>query len=252
MRLFGLIGFPLTHSFSPRFFAQKFEREGILDARYELFPLPDLRALPDLLHQHPDLQGLNVTIPHKEQVMHYLHGLDATAKAVGAVNCIRIHAGRLWGYNTDVVGFRQSLLPLLTPPARAAAKALILGTGGAAKAVAWVLGQLHIPFLLVSRQGSGAGRVTYEEVADLSPHEFQIIINTTPLGTYPNTEGMPPLPTGWLQPAQVVYDLVYNPAETLLLRQAAAQGCTTRNGLQMLHEQAEAAWEIFNSPATFG
>ena len=151
MRLFGLIGYPLGHSFSKQYFSEKFAREGISDARYELFPLPDIAALPDLLRQHPDLCGLNVTVPHKQTVLPYLHELDETAQAVGAVNCIRIREGRFRGFNTDVVGFEQSLQAVMGQQ-WAGSKALILGTGGASKAVAWVFDQMGIPFLFVSRQ----------------------------------------------------------------------------------------------------
>lgn len=250
-RLFGLIGFPLGHSFSQRYFREKFAREGISDARYELFPLPDIANLPDLLHEHPDLQGLNVTIPHKQSVMPHLHSLHRVAQEVGAVNCIRIHAGHLRGYNTDVVGLQKSLAPHLTP-ARLQSKALVLGSGGAAQAAAWVLKQVGIAFHFVSRQPGRAGEMAYSELAHLSPLEFQIIINATPLGTYPNVESMPPIPTGWLHPTQLVYDMVYNPPDTLLLQQAVTRGCATQNGLQMLYEQAEAAWEIFSAPAEAG
>ena len=256
MRLFGLIGYPLGHSFSKQYFSEKFAREGISDARYELFPLPDIAALPDLLRQHPDLCGLNVTVPHKQTVLPYLHELDETAQAVGAVNCIRIREGRFRGFNTDVVGFEQSLQAVMGQQ-WAGSKALILGTGGASKAVAWVFDQMGIPFLFVSRQpvaedlppsvGVKAGQIAYESIGLRSPDEYRIVVNATPAGTYPNVDDCPPIPFDWLQPEHLVYDLVYNPTETLLLRRAAERGCTVKNGLDMLHFQAERAWEIFDA-----
>ena len=244
MRLFGLLGYPLGHSFSQKYFTEKFAREGIADTRYELFPLPEISRLPDLLLQYPALCGLNVTIPHKEAVLPYLHELDDTARAVGAVNCIRIRNGRLSGFNTDVAGFEQSLHTVSSNPS--AGKALILGTGGAAKAVAWVLGKMAVPFLLVTRNPEREHQIGYGAIADLRADEYRFIINTTPLGTYPDTDACPPLPFDWLRPEHLVYDLVYNPPETLLLRRAAERGCTVKNGLEMLHLQAEYAWKIWN------
>lgn len=246
MRLFGLIGYPLGHSFSKQYFSEKFAREGIADARFELFPLPEVAALPDLLRQCPDLCGLTVTIPHKQAVMHYLHEVDTTARSVGAVNCIRIREGHLMGFNTDVTGFERSLQNVMTEQ-HASRKALVLGTGGASKAVAWALEQLGLSCQFVSRRPSEVSQISYEAISSLPPNEYGMIVNTTPLGTYPNVEDCPPIPLGWLQPEHLVYDLVYNPAETLLLRRAAERGCTVKNGLEMLHEQAERAWEIFGA-----
>jgi len=247
MRTFGLIGYPLSHSFSQKYFTEKFAREGISDARYELFPLSNVSELPDLLHRHPDFCGLNVTIPYKTSVIPYLHTLDTTAQAVGAVNCIRIHNSLLTGFNTDIVGFEQSLRQVLTNrKAQEGAQALILGTGGAAKAVAWVLKNMNIPYLFVSRQPEDRDQILYETIAGLSPAVYRIVINTTPLGTYPNVNECPPIPFDWLQPEHLVYDLVYNPPETLLLRLAAERGCMVKNGLEMLHLQAKAAWRIWS------
>lgn len=249
MRLFGLIGYPLGHSFSKQYFSEKFAREGISDAQYELFPLPDIADLPDLLRKYSDLCGLNVTIPHKQTVLPYLPELDETARAVGAVNCVRIREGRLTGFNTDVVGFERSLRAVLGTGAEwAGASALILGTGGASKAVAWVLEQMGIQFLLASREPGGSEQIGYGDISVLSPDVYRIVINATPIGTYPNVDDCPPLPLDWLRPEHLVYDLVYNPPETLLLRRAAERGCTVKNGLEMLHLQAERAWEIFGTP----
>jgi shikimate dehydrogenase len=255
MRLFGLIGYPLGHSFSKRYFTEKFGRENIADARYELFPLEQISGLPALLDAHPELCGLNVTIPHKEQVLPYLDALDDTARAVGAVNCIRIDNGRLTGYNTDVTGFRESLLAWPAFQAaflqKPAGESFILGTGGASKAVAHVLQSLGLSFRFVSRSPAGAGQMSYEALAatlsrQLSPPS-RFFINTTPLGMAPHTEAWPELPFHLLQPQDLVYDLIYNPVETVLLQRAKTQGCAIKNGLEMLHLQAEAAWRVWNS-----
>lgn len=254
MRLFGLIGWPLDHSFSKRYFSEKFRLEGIQDARYELFPLENISELPALLAEYPDLCGLNVTIPHKEAVLPLLHELDDTAQTVAAVNCIRILPNRyLVGYNTDVIGFEQSLMQwfdaLGISHPYSPLQALILGTGGASKAVAFVLRKYNIPFQWVSRRPDGENEISYESLhtADLALNQSvrTLIINTTPLGTAPNVDTKPPLPTTLLRHETLVYDLVYNPAETLLLRDAKSRGCATRNGMDMLTLQAEAAWEIW-------
>ncbi len=250
MRLFALIGHPLTHSFSQRFFTEKFAREHITDARYELFPLPNLHKLPQLLAAHPDLCGLNVTIPHKESVLQWLDELDDTARQVGAVNCIRIRNGRLTGYNTDVYGFAESLRNTrfldATKPGTPL-QAFILGTGGAAKAVAYVLRKVGIAFQFVSRHRTIEENLHYDQLAPLLSAGRALIVNTTPVGTFPQTETMPAVPMDCLGPEHLVFDLVYNPPETLLLQQARMRGCAVQNGLEMLHLQAERAWEIWNS-----
>ena len=245
MRLFGLIGYPLGHSFSQKYFTGKFIREGITDARYELFPIPDIVQLPDILRTHPDLHGLNVTIPYKESVLPFLHDLDDTARAVGAVNCIRIRDGRLTGYNTDVYGFEQSLRNSLDE-ATQQHKALILGTGGASKAVAYVLERMGIDYQFVSRKSdAGKGWLDYADLRRIDWSEYALVINTTPLGTYPNTEGCPDLPFEKLSAQHLVFDLVYNPPQTVLLRNALEQHARVQNGLDMLHLQAEKAWEVW-------
>jgi shikimate dehydrogenase len=258
MRLFGLIGWPLGHSFSQKYFAEKFAREGISDVRYELFPLENIADLPLLLEQHPDLHGLNVTIPHKETVIPFLHELDETARSVRAVNCIKIENQRLKGFNTDVTGFELSLTSSADFPVRPPATsgglesprygALILGTGGASKAVAYVLKKLGIPFQFVTRKPSGDNHISYNDLKKDDAfiiHHSSLIVNTTPLGMSPHTNSCPDLPFEQLMPQHLVYDLVYNPAETLLLQRAKARGCTVKNGLEMLHLQAEAAWDIW-------
>ncbi len=251
MRLYALIGYPLTHSFSQRFFTEKFAREHIPDARYELFPLPNIHELPQLLAAHPDLCGLNVTIPHKENVLPWLDALDETARQVGAVNCIRLQNGRLTGYNTDVYGFEKSLRQtgfMRSLPPDVAFRAFILGTGGAAKAVAYVLRKMKIPYQFVSRQPA-EGQISYAALPSLLSAGPALVVNTTPLGTFPQVDAMPPVPVDYLGPEHLVFDLVYNPPETLLLHRALARGCAVQNGLEMLHWQAERAWEIWNDPA---
>lgn len=247
MNQYGLIGYPLGHSFSQRYFTEKFEREGISDARYDLFPLPDITDLPELIATNPDLHGLNVTIPHKVAVIPYLHEMDETATAVGAVNVIRIRDGRLSGFNSDVIGFERSLKPWLN--ARSAlntpVSALILGTGGASKAVAYVLQRWGVAFQYVSRNPQAKNQIAWSGLPHFDFGAIHWIFNTTPLGTYPNAESCPALPFELLGAQHLVYDLVYNPPETLLLQRAKARGCTIKNGLEMLQLQAEAAWEIW-------
>ncbi|HLP96036.1 MAG TPA: shikimate dehydrogenase [Saprospiraceae bacterium] len=244
MRRYGLIGWPLGHSFSKAYFSEKFRREGVQDAAYELFPIQSATELTGILAQYPDLCGLNVTIPHKETVMPLLQELDETARAVGAVNCIKVGAGgHLKGYNTDVLGFEQSLRNMPGFSVNIG-QALILGTGGAAKAVAYVLRKLQIPYRFVSRSPRTAQEISYTELQHTS---CALLINTTPLGTFPETDQMPPVPTQMFQPGMFVFDLIYNPAETLLLREAKQRGCHIRNGLEMLELQAEAAWHIWQT-----
>ncbi len=244
MCVFGLIGYPLGHSFSKRYFSEKFDREGILDAVYELFPLASISEFPGLLAGQPALRGLNVTIPYKELVLPFLEELSPEAEAIGAVNCIRIDSsGTKKGFNTDVIGFRESLQshPLVVEAA------LVFGTGGAAKAVCFALLQLGIPFQQVSRNPVG-GSLSWEELGDYLKRNQQrplLLVNTTPLGMFPDTEGCPPVPFEWLGRQHFVYDLIYNPEETVLLRRARLAGCTVKNGLEMLYRQAEAAWQIW-------
>ena len=242
MRLFGLIGLPLTHSFSAHYFSEKFLKEGMSDCRYELFPLSSIKELPALLQQYPNLEGLNVTSPYKEQVMKYLSS-HSIPSALSACNCIRIQHGQSHGYNTDWIGFEKSLLPLLQPKQQAA---LVLGKGGAAQAVLYVLKKNGIPYTVVSRQLQAGVDRTYEQVtaADLQAHT--IVINTTPLGTYPNTALMPTLPYEAVGAGHLFYDLVYNPAESAFLKQGALRGARIKNGLEMLQLQAEESWTIWN------
>ncbi|TAE48084.1 MAG: shikimate dehydrogenase [Bacteroidetes bacterium] len=241
--LYGLIGKKLGHSFSRRHFSEKFAREGT-DARYELFELETIAQFPALLAAQPDLRGLNVTIPYKTQVIPFLDRCSAEAAAVGAVNTIRREQdGSLSGHNTDVYGFRISLEQFLAGEKPAAA--LVLGSGGAAKAVFYVLDQLGIPAKGVSR-AAAEGVFTYESLRHTDLTQYPLIINTTPLGMYPDVEARPDLPMEQIGPAQRMFDLIYNPAETLLMREAREKGARVQNGLDMLILQAERAWEIWN------
>lgn len=245
MRTFGLIGRSLTHSFSQTYFTQKFYHLGMHDCKYELFELASPSELPELLAQHPDLVGLNVTIPYKEQIWPYLTDVASSAALVGAVNVIeRREDGSLIGHNTDYVGFRESLrnfYPVRGPEARA----LVLGTGGAAKAVAVALRELGIAYWLVSRDPMGT-HLTYAELTPEVMDGHSLIVNTTPLGTYPNINACPAIPYEALGPAHYLYDLVYNPRETLFLQKGLAAGAQIKNGFDMLERQAEAAWDIWN------
>ncbi|MCP4439416.1 MAG: shikimate dehydrogenase [Aureispira sp.] len=244
MRTFGLIGRKLSHSFSPKYFAQKFNKEGILNTEYLAFPLTTIEEFPVLFQKQENLVGLNVTIPYKTTVIPFLDKVDCAASEIGAVNTIRLHNGELHGFNTDVYGFEQSLQPLLKPYHQ---KALVLGTGGAAKAVCYVLQQLNIPFKLVSRNPH-ASQLSYQIISPQLLEEYLLVINTTPLGMYPNINEAPSLPYLSVGNKHLFYDLVYNPQKTLFLQRAEAQGATIKNGLEMLHLQAEKAWQIWNNP----
>ncbi|MDX9942992.1 MAG: shikimate dehydrogenase [Bacteroidales bacterium] len=247
MRIFGLIGYPLGHSWSARFFNEKFRRENISDAVYKTFPIESIEELPALLQSEPELAGLNVTIPYKQQVIHYLDALGGAASKIRAVNTIRIirkgNKPELIGYNTDVDGFRESLAASVTPLPQ---KALVLGTGGASKAVCWVLKELGCEYRLVSRKPSDIQILSYDELDREVILGHSLIINTTPLGMMPNIETCPPIPYQWLNSRHLLFDLVYNPPETLFLKRGKAQGCKTLNGEAMLTGQALRAWEIWN------
>ena len=242
--LFGLIGYPLSHSFSKKHFSQKFANEGRDHCFYELFPLERIEAFPQLLNQHPNLLGINVTIPYKEQVIPYLSELDPAAQEIGAVNTIKIIDGKLTGYNTDSYGFERSLIEKMEKHQLSAKKALVLGTGGAAKAVLYVLKKLNIEPLTVSRN-SAKGDLTYQDLNAENIQDYQLLVNTTPLGMSPNIDSCPTLPYTALNYQHLLYDLVYNPAETLFMKKGKAAGAYTINGLQMLILQAEGAWNIW-------
>lgn len=246
MRKFGLIGFPLTHSFSKKYFTEKFETENITNCKYDLFSIADAREMIELIEREPFLCGLNVTIPHKLNVMAFLNEIDNAAKEIGAVNCVAINQNGenpvLKGYNTDVFGFEESLKPLLKKHHQ---KALIFGNGGAAKAVKYVLEQLKIPYLVVVRNPA-PGAILYSAITKEILAEYKLLINSTPLGMLPNLESFPPIPYQFLDESHLAYDLVYNPHETAFLSKANAQGAKIKNGLEMLYLQAERSWQIWN------
>jgi shikimate dehydrogenase len=242
MRLFGLIGNPLSHSFSKKYFTNKFEKEQISECSYELFPLNTIDELPGLLNKYPDLEGLNVTIPFKKQILPFLHSIHMP-KGLDACNCINILDGKLEGYNTDVTGFEKSIQPHLKSYHK---KALILGNGGATAAVLYVLQKLHIDAHIVSRKMHDGSTLTYKSITKKIMEENTVIINTTPLGMYPDIDQCPDIPYKFITKNHLLYDLVYNPAQSLFLQQGAEQGATTKNGEEMLQLQAEESWRIWN------
>ncbi|MFU2359468.1 MAG: shikimate dehydrogenase family protein [Bacteroidales bacterium] len=245
MDKYGLIGFPLGHSFSRNFFNEKFENEGI-KAKYINFEIPQIEDLPEILASNPELKGLNVTIPYKQKVMAYLDELSPEAKAIGAVNVIRVsHKGKdvvLKGFNSDVIGFTRSIEPMLEPAHK---KALILGTGGASKAIEYGLKTLGLETLFVSRTKK-ENTITYEEVTPEIIKEYNVIVNCTPLGMYPKADTCPDIPYEAMDGHTILYDLIYNPDETLFLTKGAKYSATTKNGLEMLLLQAFASWEFWN------
>ena len=250
MKQIGLIGYPLSHSFSKKYFEDKFQRLDIKDYFYELFPIEKIDQFDSLLQQHPQLVGLNVTIPYKELIIPYLNHLDVTAKAVGAVNCIKIEyineTKNLIGYNTDVFGFRQSIKPFLEPQHE---KALIIGTGGASKAVEYVLKKIGVECWFVSRDKFETKKLNcfnYDELNDYVIQAFKLIVNTSPVGLYPNINNCPNIPYQFISSGHLLYDLVYNPEETLFMKKGKEHGAVTVNGLSMLYHQADKAWEIWN------
>ncbi|TCJ17564.1 shikimate dehydrogenase [Flaviaesturariibacter flavus] len=242
MRRFGLIGRTLGYSFSKGYFTDKFQKEGRTDCVYENYELDTVRAFPLLLERHPDIAGLNVTIPYKKEILQYLDTRDAAVAAIGACNTIRVRNGRLEGFNTDAIGFRDSLQPLLRPGHR---HALVLGTGGAAAAIHYVLGQLGISVTPVSRQRS-PGNMSYADLDAETMERCRVIINTTPLGTWPDVGSCPPIPYQLLGEGHLLYDLVYNPEITTFLRKGQERGAAIKNGYEMLLLQAEASWRIWN------
>tara|TARA_R100000935_G_C2771684_1_gene137904 strand:- start:81 stop:818 length:738 start_codon:yes stop_codon:yes gene_type:complete len=242
MKVFGLIGKNIDYSFSRTYFNQKFSSEKI-DATYKNFDLSEISKFPKLIIENPAVKGFNVTIPFKEAIIPFLDEVEITAKEIGAVNTIKIKPdGNLIGYNTDYFGFSEALKPYLKPYHT---KALILGTGGASKAVAYALKNLGIDVIYVSRTKS-AHNFIYSELTSEIMEEYYLIINCTPLGTFPNIEHHPPIPTEFLTPKHLVFDLIYNPAHTKLMKLALDQNAEVTNGLAMLESQAEKAWEIWN------
>jgi len=247
MNIIGLIGNPLTHTFSKNYFQTKFQRENIADYEYRLFPLENISDFPEILKLIPNIVGLNVTIPYKEEIIEYLDDIDDEAQEIGAVNVIKItnvnNNQTLKGYNTDVYGFQNSLLPCLNGNE---SKALVLGTGGASKAVQYGLKRLKIEFTLVSRKPySEEKTVFYSEINKEIIEQHQIIINTTPLGMYPNILHYPEIPYEFINNKHILFDLIYNPKESQFLKFGKFRNATTINGLEMLFLQAEKSWEIF-------
>ena len=239
----GLIGYPLSHSFSEKHFAQKFITEKIEGYDYQLFPIEKIELLSDLMNNHPNLLGINVTIPYKELVFPFMDEVSEAVKEIQAINTIKIKNGKIKGYNTDVYGFKQSLLPFLKSHHK---KALILGTGGAAKAVKFVFKQLGISYQSVSRTPKST-ELAYADITAELLQTRHIIVNTTPLGTFPNADFCPDIAYEGLSEKHLLYDLVYNPAETLFLKKGKSQHALIKNGLEMLHLQAEKSWEIWTS-----
>ena len=242
-RQFGLIGKNIAYSFSKKYFTEKFAAGNLLDCAYDNFDIQSIEAFPQLITDNPQLKGLNVTIPYKEAVIPYLDQLSDKAAKIGAVNVIRFtKKGNLKGYNSDYYGFMKSLEPLLQPHHQ---KALILGTGGAAKAVAFALEQLGLLYTFVSRE-VGANSIHYDQINATTFDHYQVIINCTPLGTSPNIEAFPPIPYEYFTHKHIAFDLIYNPEETAFLKKAKQQDAITKNGYEMLVLQAEKAWKIWN------
>ena len=241
MDKYGIIGYPLGHSFSRAFFTEKFQREHI-DAEYVNFEIPSADMLPGIVQANPNLRGLNVTLPHKEAVIPMLDELSDEAKEIGAVNVIRVRDGRLKGFNSDIIGFMDSIRPLLKPWHR---HALVLGTGGASRAIRVGLQRLGIQWTYVSRTPA-PGRLTYADLtAELMEH-YQVIVNCSPVGMFPHVDACPDIPYQLLTDRHLLYDLVYNPQETLFLKRGAEHGAAVKNGLEMLHLQALASWRFWN------
>lgn len=244
MKTFATIGFPLTHSFSKQYFTEKMKREGITDAVYHSFPLNSISEFPALLQSNPTLKGLAVTIPYKEKVLPFLTQLSAEVTEIGATNCIKIRGENRTGYNTDIIGFEKSFVKLLKPSHN---KALVLGTGGASKAVQYVLKKLGISFLVVSRTAhSQPDFIQYKEITEAIMNEYTVIINCTPVGMSPEEDTCPDIPYALLTANHYLYDLVYKPAKTLFLQKGEEQAAVICNGYEMLIIQAEENWRIWN------
>jgi shikimate dehydrogenase len=243
MKLYGLIGYPLGHSFSKKYFTEKFAGDGITDCRYENFPLKTIDELKNLLEQNPELCGFNITIPYKRAVLSYLDDNTRLPTGLNACNCIKIIEGKLVGYNTDVIGFEKSLQQKLKAHHKIA---LVLGNGGAAEAVKFVLQKLQINYKIVSRKLHDGSHLTYSDLNETIITESQLIINTTPLGTFPDIDECAEIPYQYLTTQHLLYDLVYNPAKTLFLQKGESQGATIKNGSDMLVIQAEESWRIWN------
>jgi shikimate dehydrogenase len=242
MNRFGLIGYPLGHSFSQQYFYNKFKTENLNDCVFDLFPIENVDSFPELLDIHKDLKGLAVTIPHKQTIINFLTSIDAAASEIGAVNCIKISSGITTGYNTDVIGFENSIKPILK---RHHQKALILGTGGGSKAAQFVFKKLGIDYLVVSRTDTHPF-IQYQQIDALICAEYNIIVNTTPIGMAPKVDDFPEIPYHLLNDKHLFFDMIYNPEETMFLKKGKVAGAQTKNGHEMLITQAEANWKIWN------
>jgi shikimate dehydrogenase len=245
MKLYGLIGYPLGHSFSKKYFTEKFEKEGLTDCSFEAYPIQTIDDFPTLLQRNPTLKGLSVTIPYKEQVLKFITEFSEEVNYIGAVNSIKIEGDKLMGYNTDIVGFERSFIKQLKPTHR---KALILGTGGASKAVQYVLEKLNIEFLIVTRNNElKDGQINYKMIDEKIMHDYTVIINSSPVGTFPNEKSCPDIPYHLLTSGHYLFDLVYNPLKTLFLQKGEKKKASIHNGYEMLVIQAEESWRIWNS-----
>jgi len=246
VKLLGLIGKSLKHSFSKKWFSQKFENEGISNYLYCNFELDSIESFPEFLKSNLNLVGFNVTIPYKESIISYLDDLSNEARLVGAVNCVLVEPGsqKTIGHNTDVYGFASSIKPFVEPKHE---RALILGNGGAAKAVKFALQNLGIKVLIVTRNPKNENEISYQEVTDNLLKHFLLVVNTTPLGTFPDILEMPPINLNGITKEHIVYDLIYNPSKTLFLQTAEEKGATVFNGYDMLKLQAEKAWQLFKN-----
>lgn len=242
MKIYGIIGWPLGHSFSKPYFEDKFARLGLADHRYYNFPLENIAELSGILSEYSDLCGFNVTIPYKKEIIGWLDGISPEAEAIGAVNCVKIENGKLYGYNTDAYGFRAGLEKLIGTERP---DALVLGSGGAANAVCHELSELGVKFFNVSRSKK-LNNLTYDELSPEIMSAHRLIVNTTPLGTWPDTEQKPDIPYDHIGPQHLLYDLVYNPPVTAFLAKGRKRGAKTLNGETMLHAQAEKSWAIWN------
>lgn len=245
MKLFGLIGYPLTHSFSAQYFTEKFEKEGLEDCVFNAFPLNNINEFPDLLKNNQTLKGLSVTIPYKEQVLQFVANQSEEVKKIGATNSIKISGTTLTAFNTDMTGFEKSFVTHLKPHHK---KALVLGTGGASKAVQFVLQKLNINFLIVTRNSNlKMDFINYSMISESIMDEYNIVINCTPAGMWPLIDDCPDIPYDLINSNHYFFDLIYKPAKTLFLEKAELYGATIQNGYDMLIIQAEESWKIWNS-----
>lgn len=244
MRLFGLVGFPLSHSFSKKYFTEKFEKEELADCRFENFSIESIDYFPGLVNKYPQLNGLAITIPYKQSVLQFIDDLSGIPTGLIACNCIKITNHKLFGFNTDFIGFEKSISPLLTPLHQ---HALVLGNGGATSAIVFALKQLGISYDVVSRKLHKGSTLTYNELNEAVLKKAKLIINTTPLGMYPNVDTCPNIPYQFIADEHLLYDLTYNPVKTLFLQKGEERGAAIKNGEEMLMLQAEENWRIWNS-----